>query len=166
MTQEETNRILTIITEVYPSFRKDRDPALTSQLWHEIFRNVSYEQVKRSLMEFITTDAKGFPPAPGSLFALIRSRMEAEELSEAEALEITRKAISRGIYYSREEFDKLPRSVQAVVRSPEKLHEWASMDEWEVRNSVIPWFFRAYSSQIKNGLQERLFPAEESPLLP
>ena len=160
MTQDETNRILTMITEVYPSFRKDRNPLLTSQLWHRIFLNIPYDQVSGALMEYIVTDTKGFPPAPGALIAQIRSRLEAKELTAAEAWEITRKAISRGIYYSREEFDKLPRSVQAVVRSPENLHSWASMEEWQVQNSIAPWFFRSYSSRLEKDLREKLVCAE------
>lgn len=159
MTQEETNKILAIVTEVYPSFRKDRDPVLTSQLWQEIFRNVPYTQVKQALMEFIATDMKGFPPVPGALFSLIRTYAAAEELSGEEAWEITKRAISRGTYYSREEFDKLPRPIREVVRSPENLHTWASMDEWELRNHLTPWFFQAYSCQVKREIQDRLLSA-------
>ena len=76
-----------MITEIYPSFRKDRDPVLTSRLWHELFKNVPYASVRLALMDFFATDTKGFAPTPGALFSLIRSRIETEEeLSEMDGI--------------------------------------------------------------------------------
>ena len=167
MTQDETNKILTMITEIYPSFRKDRDPVLTSRLWHELFKNVPYASVRLALMDFFATDTKGFAPTPGALFSLIRSRIETEEeLTEMDAWALTRKAISRGTYYSREEFGKLPASVRAVVRTPENIHAWASMDEWQVQNNLAPWFLRAYKNRLEKDLQHRFLPQETPSALP
>ena len=166
MTKEETNRILTIIYETYPLFRKDRDPQFTSEIWHAVFRNAPYELVSQALMEFIATDTKGFHPVPGALRAIILRRMQQEELPDAEAWRLTRKAISASLYYSREEFDRLPQAVRDIVRNPATLREWAAMDDWQIRNSIEPWFFRAYNSSMDRERNERLLPGGDWFCLP
>ena len=117
MTKQETSQILMIIAEVYPLFRKDRDPEFTANIWHVLFQDVSYDQAKQALTDFIATDTKGFPPTPGALRELIFSRKEPNELSEMEAWNLTLRAIRRGNYYAKQEFDKLPPAVRRVIGS-------------------------------------------------
>ncbi len=159
MTEQETNRILGMIVEMYPAFRRDRDAGLTSRLWHSLFQEVPYEQMQQALMEFIATDTKGFPPAPGMLRAILLSHMDSEELPEMEAWRLTLRAISRGTYYSRQEFNKLPPVIRRVVGSPENLHDWAGMDERQVSGNIQPWFLRAYQQRLEKERSGRLLPA-------
>ena len=165
MTQNETDKILSIISETYPIFRKERNPEFTSRLWTAIFQDTPYEQVQQALLEFIMTDTKGFPPMPGAIRERILCHMEPEEMSEIEAWDLTRKAISRSIYYSREEFEKLPAAIRQVVRNPSCLHEWASLDEWQLQNSVAPWFRRAYAGTREKERQNLLLPPAGCSLL-
>lgn len=166
MTQNETNKILSIIAEVYPAFRRDRNPKFISQLWHTIFSSIPYQQVEQALAEFYATDTKGYPPVPGALRELIVSRMQQEQLSDTEAWQLTLRAIRRGIYNSREEFDKLPPVVRQVVRNPEAIHSWAFLDDWQVQHSVAPWFFRAYNSAVEKYCSSALLPQGGFSLLP
>ena len=149
MTEQETGRILSTICEMYPSFRKERNPAATARIWSVLFRNVPYKMVEKALMHFIATDTKGFPPVPGALNEIIRSRMLPDEMPDIEAWRLTLRAISRSTYYSGEEYKKLPPAVREVVGSPENLHIWAAMDERQVQNSVAPWFMRAYNRRME-----------------
>ncbi len=166
MTQNETNKILNAIAEFYPAFRKDRNPVFISQVWYSIFRDVPYQQVSQALAEFIATDTKGYPPVPGALRALMIAHMQQEHISDTDAWNMTLRAIRRGIYNSREEFEKLPPAIRQVVRTPQNLYNWAFMDEWEIQHNIAPWFFRAYNSSIEKTCSDMLLPHEGYSLLP
>ena len=136
MNENETGKILSIISEMYPSFRKDRNIDATARVWQKIFEHTPYAAVEQALMAYIATDTKGFPPVPGAINEQIGRMMEAEGLSESEAWCLVYKAVCRGIYNSREEFEKLPEEVRRVVGHPSQLYEWAMLDTHEV-NTVI-----------------------------
>ena len=67
MTQQETNKILALMVEVYPNFNNGRNPEVTSKLWATLFMDEPYEWVEKAFMAFVATDVKGFPPSPGAL---------------------------------------------------------------------------------------------------
>ncbi len=166
MTQDETNRILSTILEAYPSFGKDRDPAFTSRLWHTLFEFTPYREVEKALMQFISTDTRGFPPPPGALREIILERMKEAELSETEAWNLVRKAIGRSMYYSGEEFGKLPPALQRIIGSPDNLHSWAALDERAVESSLMPWFLRAYAGRMEKERRAKLLPPSGGYMLP
>ena len=164
MTREETRKILAVIAEVYPAFKKDRNPAVISEVWYSVFTDVAYDDVQQALMEFIATDTQGFAPPPGKLRAMIVRRIQPAALSEAEAWRLVWRAISRSGYYSGEEFRKLPPILQRVVGSPANLHEWAMSDEQYVRGSVFSWFTRSYRQALENERDRLMLPAGDGPL--
>ena len=141
MTAQETGKILSIISEIYPSFRKDRNIQTTQDVWLTIFEHTPYAAVEQALMAYIATDTKGFPPVPGAINERIMQARELEGLTENDAWILVLKAVSRGIYNSGEEFAKLPAEVQRIVGHPAQLHEWALLDAGEV-NTVIASAFR------------------------
>lgn len=141
MNENETGKILTVICEVYPAFRKDRNIAATARVWQRIFEHTPYAAVEQALMAYIATDTKGYPPVPGAINEKIRQAGELGELTENDAWILVLKAVSRGIYNSAEEFEKLPEDVRRIVGHPRQLHEWALMDAGEV-NTVIASSFR------------------------
>ena len=141
MTAQETGKILSIISEMYPSFRKDRNIKATGAVWQKIFEHTPYAAVEQALMAYIATDTKGFPPVPGAINERIMQARELEGLTENDAWILVLKAVSRGIYNSGEEFAKLPEEVQRIVGHPAQLHEWALLDAGEV-NTVIASAFR------------------------
>ena len=159
MTQAETIKILAMIAEMYPAFLKDRNPNMTSQLWHRAMENLPYEAVQTALMEFFATDTKGFAPSPGMLREIILSHMAKEEMTEMDAWKLVSKAIRQSTYYSRQEFEKLPPVLQRIIRSPQALHDWAAMDETTVQSSVFPWFRRAYASRLETERRENFLPS-------
>lgn len=147
MNEIETGKILSVITEIYPSFRKDRDIGATAAVWQQVFERVPYETVSQALMNYIATDTKGFPPVPGAINEQIGRMMEAEGLSESEAWCLVYKAVCRGIYNSREEFEKLPEEVRRVVGHPSQLYEWAMLDTHEVNTVIASNFKRAWRAR-------------------
>lgn len=161
MDMKETKRILAAITAIYPSFIKDRDPAVLSQVWQQVFVNTPYPLVNQALNAFIATDVKGFPPTPGALNAFIRKAQQLNGPTEDDAWIKVYKAISRGLYNSREEFDKLPPDIQKIVGSPRMLFEWAHMDSDDV-NKVIAAHFK-HSWRARQELKQELLLIPENP---
>ena len=144
MDMKETKRILAAITAIYPNFIKDRDPNTLSQVWQQVFANTPYSLVNQALNAFIATDVKGFPPVPGALNEIIRKAQQLNGPTEDDAWFKVYKAISRGLYNSREEFDKLPKDIQDIVQSPRMLFEWAHMDSDDVIKVVAAQFKRSW----------------------
>jgi hypothetical protein len=171
VTQDETGRILSTISEVYPSFRKDRNIRATQAVWARIFANTPYSQVEQALLSYIATDAKGFPPVPGALNERIHQARELAGLNENEAWMLVLRAISRGIYNSAEEFEKLPEDIRRIVGAPRQLYEWAFLDSHEV-NTVIAsnfkrsWRARKEAEKLLGPAFPPAFPEAETRSLP
>ena len=144
MNKTETGKILASISEIYPSFRKDRNIEATAKIWLKIFEQVPYDRVMQALTSYIATDTKGFPPVPGALNALIWQAEDAKSMSEEEAWSLVYRALRRSGYNSREEFEKLPEEIRRIVVHPSQLHEWAMLDEQEVNTVIAAGFKRSW----------------------
>ena len=158
MDMTETRRILAAIQAIYPSFTKDRDPAVLSRVWQQVFANTPYPLVNQALNAFIATDTKGFPPTPGALNAFIRKARQLQGPTEDDAWIKVYKAISRGLYNSREEFDKLPPDIQKIVGNPRMLFEWAHMDSDDVNKVIAAHFKRSWRARQELQQDSLLIP--------
>ena len=147
MNQAETGKILAVISEIYPSFRKDRNIEATARIWHQIFAQTPYALVEQALTSYSATDTKGFPPVPGALNERIYQLEELRGLNENEAWSLVYRALCRGIYNSEEEFAKLPKEIQRIVGHPRQLHEWAMLDTHEVSTVIASNFKRSWRAQ-------------------
>lgn len=147
MNMKETGKILSVISEMYPSFRKDRNIEATAKIWQQIFAQTPYDLVSRALTSYIATDAKGFPPVPGALNERICQARELNGMNENEAWSLVYRAVCRGIYNSREEFDKLPEEIRQIVGHPSQLHEWAMLDAHEVSTVIASGFKRSWRAR-------------------
>ena len=147
MNENETGKILSIISEVYPAFRKDRNISATARIWQKIFEHAPYAAVEQALMSYIATDTKGYPPVPGAINERICQMRELNALTENDAWILVLKAVSRGIYNSAEEFAKLPEEVQRIVGHPRQLHEWAMMDAGDVNTVIASTFRRSWRAR-------------------
>ena len=147
MTQQETNKILALMVEVYPRFNEGRNPQLTSRLWSTLFADEPYEWVEKAFMAFVATDTKGFPPSPGAIKDMIKKLSGSEEPTELQAWGLVLKAISNSAYNSKSEFDKLPRPIQEIVGYPGQLYEWSQMDSDEVNSVIASNFQRSYRAR-------------------
>ena len=164
MNMKETKRILAAITAIYPAFVKDRDPEVLSRIWQQVFASTPYPLVNQALTAFLATDVKGFPPTPGALNTFIRKTRQLKEPSEDDAWVKVYKAISRGLYNSREEFDKLPPDIRQIVGSPRMLYEWAQMDRSEVNSVIAACFKRSWRA--RHELQQDFLLIPEAPADP
>ena len=154
MNKHETGKILSVISEVYPSFRKDRNIQATQDIWLTIFEHTPYELVSRALMAYIATDTKGFPPVPGAINEQIAKFAELDGMTENEAWALVHRALCRGIYNSAEEFEKLPEDIRRIVGDPGQLHQWALLDVHEVNTVIASNFKRSW--RVRRDLQRTL----------
>jgi hypothetical protein len=159
MTEVETGRLIAVIAEIYPRFLDGRNIESTVSLWQKIFARDSYKEVEAALFAFVSTDEKGFPPAPGAIRSLLNKLQQPEgETTETEAWAMVQKATRNSIYNADKEFAALPEDVQRCVGSPSTLREWAMMDT-ETLNSVV-------SSNFMRGYRARAVQVREIQKLP
>ena len=132
---------------MYPSFRKDRNIQVTAKVWHRIFEQTPYELVDQALASYIATDTKGYPPVPGAINERIGQYRDLEGMNENEAWTLVFKALTRSLYNSREEFDKLPEDIRRILGHPSQLHEWAMLDAHEVSTVIASGFKRSWRTR-------------------
>lgn len=139
MTYDETAKIFSVLKANYANFFKGvsrLDAEAMLKLWTKMFSDEPYEVVSAAVMSFIASDIKGFPPNVGLIKAHVRKLTKKPEMTEQEAANLILKAATNSIYNSKQEFEKLPPTLQRLVGSPNKLKEYALMDI-EVLNTVV-----------------------------
>ena len=148
MNKVETARLIAVIAEVYPRFMDGRNIESTVTLWQKIFAGDAYAEVEAAFFGFVSTDEKGFPPAPGAIRAMLNKlRMPEGETTETEAWEMVQRATRNSIYNADREFAALPEDVQRCVGSPATLREWAIMDSQTLNTVVASNFMRSYRTR-------------------
>lgn len=148
MTIKETAKLIAVIAEVYPRFMDGRNIETTVTLWQKIFAGDAYAEVEAAFFAFVSTDEKGFPPAPGAIRSMLNKlRLPQGETTEAEAWEKVQKATRNSIYNADKEFAALPEDVQRCVGSPATLREWAIMDSETLNSVVASNFMRSYRAR-------------------
>ena len=147
MNMKDTSRILASIQAVYPNFTKDRDARVLANVWQQVFADVPYEEVNRALAAFFATDAKGYPPTPGAVNAYIKKSKQLTVPTENETWARLLKAVSRGLYNSAEEYEKLPEDIREIVGHPRVLYEWAQLSTAEMNTVIAPGFLRSWRTR-------------------
>lgn len=157
MTREETKKIIMGISCSYPNFKPQCDLGFMVDIWTDDLADYTYEQVYMALKKFKATDTSGFAPSIGQLIESIRTIQTPNEMSEMQAWDLVRKALSNSTYRSKEEFEKLPEVVQMAVGSPNQLYAWATDDDYN--ESVISSnFMRSYKVMLERSRQDAKMP--------
>ena len=147
MTLSETAGIMAILETAYPSYYAKQDKRKKQEavmLWAELFSDDPLDLVGAAVKAYITAENQ-FPPSIGTIKAKMRELANTEpELTEQKAWSLVSKACSNGLYGWREEYAKLPDSVQKAVGMPEMLREWAMMDTDTVNSVVASNFMRSF----------------------
>lgn len=159
MTRQETLAIMSVLKAAYPGYYKDMTRADAESivgLWAEMFKDDPTEVVAMAVKAHIASDRKGFPPHIGAIKDAIVKLVEKEAMTEVEAWGLVVKAIRNGNYGAQEEFEKLPKTLQRLVGSPNQLREWAMMDSDVINSVVASNFQRSYKARVA---QEREYMA-------
>ena len=147
MTREETLRILAVLRAAYPNFYKgmEREELQSiAALWQEMFLEDEYAVVALAAKALIASSSSGYPPVIGQIKEKIRLLRSPKAMCGEEAWSLVRRALSNGLYGSREEFAKLPEGIQELVGSPAALRCWAAMDVGEVETVIKSQFLKGY----------------------
>lgn len=163
MTLQEVGQIMDILTACYPAFyskQTDEEKYRASVLWASLFEPYPVELVAAAVKSFIGTDEKGYPPVPGQIMAKVRLLTKPEELTEAEAWSLIRKAAGNSIYNAQKEFDKLPPVLQRLVGSPNQLREWGMMEGDEFQTVVASNFQRSYRAKAASEREYLALPPD------
>lgn len=150
MTIQETAQIMDILTIAYPQFYSGRnapDPEKALELWAGMFSGDDVIIVAAAVKALIASESGNFPPSIGAVKARIRQITTPQEMTEGEAWALVLRAVSRGIYNAKDEFERLPKLIQGVVGSHNQLREWAMMDADTVQSVVASNFQRSYRAR-------------------
>lgn len=145
MTIQETGKILDILQVAYPRWTPDKQKALV--LWAQMFCDEPVEVVAAAVKAYIASDVNGYAPTIGKVKHMIYEIRD-DKLGELEAWSLVKRAISNGIYGADTEYQKLPKTVQKAVGSPEQLTEWAMLTDG-LSTVVASNFMRAYRAELE-----------------
>lgn len=151
MNRGETIKILAVLKGAYPAFYRDmgrQELESIVALWQEMF-DEPYALVAAAVKALIAVDAKGYPPHIGAVKARIRQISQPRGMSGEEAWRLVEAAASNGQYGAEAEFQKLPQALQTLVKSPEQLRQWATMDGDTFRTVIGSNFQRSYREVVQ-----------------
>lgn len=152
MTILEASKVLAVLRANYPNSYKGTTPEGVNtmvSLWAELFADTDYNEVMNAVKAIMMSDASDFAPTIGKINGKIfelREQKAGGGLTAAEAWGKVKAALSRGIYYSEEEFARLDATSQKIVGSPEQLRAWATLEAKETDTVIASNFMRSYTS--------------------
>lgn len=165
MTIDETKMILGILKTAYPNFYKEmskQEMLNVVDLWADIFKNDNSKLVTVAVKELINSFQ--YPPT----IADVKNKMYSltnNDKTPSELWDRLQKAISRGIYHSEEEFEKLPDEVKEFIRSPKQLKELAMMNSDVVHSVTKGQFFKQIEVIQKRKEEDKKMLPESKELL-
>jgi len=160
MDRADTLKILGVLRVAYPNFYKSMDAedyADTVLLWNEMFKDDSVQVVGAAVKTFIATDEKGFPPHIGAIRAAIAKITTKQEMTEMEAWNIVKGAIS--CYANHDDFLALPPAIQRAVGSSSQLCQWAMLDMSSLP-VIMSNFMRSYRAAADSEREKKLIPKD------
>lgn len=167
MNKRDTVGLMAILETAYPAYyakRNDQQRMEAVNLWAELFADDPAQLVYAAVKTIIVSGG-AFPPSIGEIKNKMHDLTAPEVLSETEAWALVSKAVRNGIYGYKDEYEKLPPTVQAAVGRPEQLKEWAVMDEETVQSVVASNFMRGYKTTLKRERETALIPENVKALL-
>ena len=114
--------------------------------------------VINAVRAFIATDDKGYPPVIGVIKKKMREISQPVAMTEFEAWNYIKKAVSNSLYNSKEEYDKLPPTIQSLVGSHDVLREWALIDTSKFDTVVQSNFMRSYKARCEREKEIMALP--------
>ena len=159
MTRQEALAVMAMLKTAYPTFYKNlskEDINAAVNLWATMFSEEPIQVVTEAIKALMCT--LKFPPTIADVKDKIHLITSPKEMSEMEAWDKVRAAVSNSSYNAEEEYDKLPATIQRVIGSHNQLREWAMMDS-DTFNSVIQSnFMRSLKTVQKQDREYQMLP--------
>ncbi len=168
MNRSETLQVLSYLKVAYPqAYNKmtKEDIQAMAKMWELQFKDFAYDVVMVAVNSFISSDTSGYFPVIGRIKELIYKISNPNEMTEQEAWNVIKKAISRSSWYSQEEFEKLPPNLQRLVGSPRQLQDWATMNSDELNTVVASNFMRSYKAKSNQDKEYQMLPNDVKTLI-
>ena len=168
MTRADVMGIMAIMETAFPTFYAKSDEHQRMEavnLYCDLFHDDPAQLVMAAVKAIICSSSNPFPPSVGEIKNKMRDLTEPDELSETEAWALVSKACANGYYGYKEEFAKLPPTVQAAVGRPEQLREWGMMDVETVQSVVASNFMRGYKTAMRREKETAMIPESVKVLL-
>lgn len=157
-TDKETRKIIAVLMVAYPNY-KPINIDFTVSVWTDMLSDYSYSEVDMAIKAYISTDTSGFAPAIGQVIDKIKSITTPQQMTDAEAWSLVRKAISDSSYNATDRFNELPITCQRAVGSPAQLRMWA-LDASYNENVVSSNFMRSYRTEVARQNELSRMPSE------
>jgi len=148
LNKSDTMKVLAVLEVSYPQHFKSLSQVQKNNmvnLWTKLFQHDNYKIVITAVEHHIMNDTKGFFPVIGAIREMMYQLNNLNEITEQEAWNIIRKAISNS-YTVRESFEAMPPLVKRIVGSASQLGSWALMDLNTVNSVVSSNFQRSYKA--------------------
>lgn len=170
MTKEEVAKLIYVIKAAYPApFQKYNNKDIENMIaaWSLVMEDYSYEVASAGLKVYLSSDTKGFPPAPGQVIDCITKIMTPpqEDITEDEAWALVAKALGNSGYHAAEEFEKLPDICKRVIRTPARLRECSMMDSETVHSVEKSLFIRSFRATKERMREDAKIPQSVKALI-
>lgn len=163
MNKQETAQLIIILKTAYPNWaRKQEDDEILAMvgIWTEMLGEYDFKIVQAAVKSLLSSNK--WPPSISEVIDKIKFIQSGgkKEMTEQQAWALISSAISNSSYNSVGEFEKLPKQLQDVVRTPQQLKNWALMDMDTVQSVVSSNFMRSYRSVVKNDKEFEALPCD------
>ena len=168
MTRQDMLKVLAVLKTAYPYFYKDttrQSAEDTLELWASLFAEDDPALVGMAVKSFIASDARGYPPVPGQIKALMRLLTIERHENELKAWGLVRRAIENARYNAKAEFAKLPPLVQKTVGNAAQLRAWSSIGPEAVDVTLANSFMRSYREEVQYERETAALPPDAKALL-
>lgn len=166
MTKQETVKILSVLKTVYPQQFDGTDSRLLVEIWHDSLSDLSYLDIDKAVRAYISTNNNNFAPSIGKVRSLVvkMNQPEVGRMTAQEAASLIQKAVSNSGYNSREEFAKLPKTIQRIVRDPKVLFDWSQMPIETFQSVILSNFQRSFKVAAEQDFEDAKLPEDLKPL--
>ena len=161
VTKDQFKVIVKAMKAVYtkPEFIPDKD---AFDVWYVMLRDLDYELLANATQKHMMTSP--YPPTIADIRSAAAEFTAVDgdpvAMSEMDAWDMVRRAISNSTYNAEAEFAALPPILQKTVGSPGNLREWAAMDTETVNSVQQSHFLRAYRTMTAREAERlKLSPA-------
>ena len=168
MNYTDTTKVLTLLKATYPQMAAkltQTEAKAQAQIWAKLFADVPYSTVSHAVERYIRTDASGFAPAPGQIFARI-DKGSAYPSAE-EAWDTVYSALSGTVEQTRRAWDAFSYPAQKAVGGCRTLESWRNVDRDRLVTFTRSGFIKAYrdyaEAEVNTGSQNLKTPAIEAP---
>ena len=123
MDRLETADILAVLKAAYPQFYNGLSPKEANKivdLWAEMFKDEPVMVVAVAVKAMIASRTNTFPPNIGEVKEQITKMRMPKEMTAAEAWTLVYRAIANSGYNAKEEYDRLPPTIQRLVGHDER----------------------------------------------